>query len=142
MNAQEHYAEALKILSEGESWDWGDAVTTQTIAVAQVHATLALAAATGCNSTERADRLAWIDATSPQAQVGPFDAAEDDQPTPGWTCRAFVWVGQSFASCDACGRPFWEHTHKRGLGVDAGRIVPLEPAEAEAVKRRHQAVIR
>jgi hypothetical protein len=26
-----------------------------------------------------------------------------------------MWIGQSFACCDRCGLPFWEHTHDARL---------------------------
>ena len=31
-------------------------------------------------------------------------------------CEAFAWIGQSFAHCDSCGQPYWEHTHIWGCG--------------------------
>ena len=40
-----------------------------------------------------------------------------DMPKPvdvrtGDKCYAFVWIGQKPTSCDACGTPYWEHTHE------------------------------
>lgn len=31
-------------------------------------------------------------------------------------CPAFQWIGQTLDHCDACGHPYWEHTHE-----DVGR---------------------
>lgn len=31
------------------------------------------------------------------------------EPESGPDCKGFQWVGQTFASCDGCGKPFWEH---------------------------------
>ena len=35
-------------------------------------------------------------------------------------CKGFAWVGQSFAHCEQCGEPYWEHQYdkqiKRGSG--------------------------
>lgn len=31
-------------------------------------------------------------------------------------CPAFQWIGQELNHCDACGHPYWEHTHE-----DVGR---------------------
>ena len=59
-------------------------------------------------------------------------------------CRGFCWVGQSFSSCDDCGRPAWEHEGVMRLRDDATpfgdgdlwELRPWEPGEAEAVRRR------
>lgn len=59
-------------------------------------------------------------------------------------CRGFKWIGQSFASCDGCGRPAWEHEgmerHREGapLTGEPGdyEVVPWEPGEAEAIRRK------
>lgn len=51
-------------------------------------------------------------------------------------CEGFAWVGQSFASCDECGRPYWEHSHDRRSGGSDGpfglglRLVPITPEQA------------
>lgn len=66
MNAQQHYAAAERILAASleaeinEYYTW--AAVAADIAQAQVHATLALAAATGCVGNE-AERRAWLDVT-------------------------------------------------------------------------------
>lgn len=61
-------------------------------------------------------------------------------------CRGFRWIGQSFASCDGCGRPAWEHDGMRRLregakllfggGEDDWELIPWKPGEAEAIKRK------
>lgn len=35
-------------------------------------------------------------------------------------CKGFQWIGQSFASCNECGQPFWEHTHDTRMKAGAG----------------------
>lgn len=71
MTGPEHYREAQRLLAEAVSWDsgerqmQGDAVV---IAAAQVHATLALAAATVAHALNadgsQGVRIDWIEATS------------------------------------------------------------------------------
>lgn len=62
-------------------------------------------------------------------------------------CRGFRWIGQSFASCDGCGKPAWEHDGMLGLregmtalsvgaGDDVWEVIPWKPGEAEAIKQR------
>lgn len=43
-----------------------------------------------------------------------------DPPAPKPECRGFQWVGQSFAHCDGCGQPYWEHTHDTRMRDGAG----------------------
>ena len=31
-------------------------------------------------------------------------------------CHVFQWIGQSFRSCDRCGRPAWEHLYWPPMG--------------------------
>ncbi|MFE6966898.1 hypothetical protein ACFVAJ_17440 [Agromyces sp. NPDC057679] len=65
----------------------------------------------------------------------PADPAARAQ-TPGRSlCEAFAWVGQPLTHCDDCGRPYWEHTHERGVGQQAGDIIPIT-AELAAARRR------
>lgn len=57
------------------------------------------------------------------------------------TCPAFAWVGQTFASCDECGEPYWNHTHRYAVGVGepfgGGLVlVPITAEEAEAARRK------
>ena len=51
-------------------------------------------------------------------------------------CPAHVWIGQASPSCDDCGRPYWKHTHRKGHGDEAGRLVPITPADAARSKAR------
>lgn len=44
-------------------------------------------------------------------------ALRDEEPK---ACKGFQWVGQSFASCDGCGQPFWEHTYDTRVKHGAG----------------------
>jgi hypothetical protein len=63
------------------------------------------------------------------------------EPDPGVPCRGFQWFGQSFASCDRCGLPYWEHTHyeriRRGANLfdlDAFELVLIMPDAAARCK--------
>ena len=35
-------------------------------------------------------------------------------------CRGFQWVGQSFANCNGCGQPYWEHDYDVHVKRDSG----------------------
>jgi hypothetical protein len=48
-------------------------------------------------------------------------------------CKGFTWLGQSFACCDNCGKPYWEHTH------DA-RIIRSRPINARDAKSCYEYV--
>jgi hypothetical protein len=45
-------------------------------------------------------------------------------------CDGFKWIGQSFASCDDCGQPYWDHE------FDSFREVRITPAEAAKCRER------
>jgi hypothetical protein len=57
-------------------------------------------------------------------------------------CKGFRWIGQSFASCDRCGFPAWEHAGEERIregaspfGLDnAMEFVPWKSGEAEAIR--------
>lgn len=57
-------------------------------------------------------------------------------------CEGFAWVGQSFACCDECGRPYWEHSHDRRSGGPDGpfglglRLVPITPEQARGCRMK------
>lgn len=58
-------------------------------------------------------------------------------------CEGFQWIGQTFASCDGCGHPYWEHTHDSQIkrdgtpfGPNQWALVPITPEQAEACRRR------
>lgn len=58
-------------------------------------------------------------------------------------CSGFQWIGQSFAHCDGCGAPYWEHAFDEQLNRDKGPFspdawvyVPISPEEAEATRRK------
>lgn len=58
-------------------------------------------------------------------------------------CRGFRWIGQSFASCDGCGKPAWEHEGEMRLrdgavpfGGDAFELRLWKPGEAAAIRRK------
>lgn len=56
------------------------------------------------------------------------------------TCRGFVWVGQSFAYCDGCGHPYWEHDFIQVLSGNpfTGTVerTPISADAKAAVKAR------
>lgn len=57
-------------------------------------------------------------------------------------CLGFVWVGQSFASCDACGHPYWEHaydiiTYRTREGRLRRKRRVITTAKAEQVRQAH-----
>jgi hypothetical protein len=39
-----------------------------------------------------------------------------DPPRNPVICQIFVWIGQTFESCDNCGTPFWEHLYEPPVG--------------------------
>ena len=55
-------------------------------------------------------------------------------------CLAFHWIGQTFASCNECGKPFWEHSHDaRSVGgpfSDRWRRVVISRQAAEYCRAR------
>lgn len=58
-------------------------------------------------------------------------------------CKGFRWVGQTFASCENCGQPYWEHTHDEQMRKDAGPFdddpwvyVPITGEQKAACKAR------
>jgi hypothetical protein len=57
-------------------------------------------------------------------------------------CMGFRWIGQSFACCDGCGRPAWEHAGEMRLRAGATpfggdwELRPWKPGEAEAIRRK------
>lgn len=57
-------------------------------------------------------------------------------------CPAFQWIGQSWASCDNCGKPFWEHTHEtvsadgKPFGHLKRRVIPRSVRENVAKRYR------
>ena len=62
----------------------------------------------------------------------------------GACAEGFHWIGQSFASCENCGKPAWEHAGMHALGDPAAnpfaeggwRLEPWQPGEAERIKAK------
>jgi hypothetical protein len=58
--------------------------------------------------------------------------------------HGFRWVGQSFASCDGCGQPYWEHDYDERPGPGSGPFdarwvyVPITDEQKAAAKARWQ----
>lgn len=56
-------------------------------------------------------------------------------------CEVFAWIGQTFASCDNCGKPYWEHPYEYVLGIgnpftDDGTRQPITAERAAVVKAK------
>lgn len=74
------------------------------------------------------------EAPQPETQAGPVE-----QPP---VCEGFQWIGQSFATCDRCGHPAWDHQGEdvaaEGAGpFDGRRTVRLwEPGEADRIRAK------
>jgi len=56
-------------------------------------------------------------------------------------CEGFQWIGQTLASCDRCGQPYWEHTHEEVPAEDQAfggtwKLVPIPPEKARAVMEK------
>lgn len=64
-------------------------------------------------------------------------------PEPPKACEGFRWIGQSWASCDGCGRPAWEHEGMAVLKEGSGpfgtgmdwEVRPWAPGHWDAVRR-------
>jgi len=54
----------------------------------------------------------------------------------GATCLAFHWIGQSFAHCDRCGQPYWEHSHDSHFVGGREKRVAIPAKAAEACRRK------
>ena len=66
MTGPEHYVLAEKLVTEDGQVVLGDAARNRRIAIAQVHASLALAAATALSGS-RLDDLAWLEVAGTKA---------------------------------------------------------------------------
>jgi len=75
--------------------------------------------------------------TAEPAAAGPDQT--DETPV---VCEGFQWIGQSFAICDRCGQPAWDHAGQdvavEGAGpFDNRRTVrPWGPGEADAIRAK------
>lgn len=57
---------------------------------------------------------------------------------PSEACEGFQWIGQSFASCDNCGRPRWEHKadhHPTSVFGTDYELIPITEEQADAMRR-------
>lgn len=70
------------------------------------------------------------------------DVPAEPEPEP---CRGFRWIGQSFATCDGCGKPAWEHDGMLMLRPGSSpfgdsdmdwEVKPWGPGEADAIRRK------
>jgi hypothetical protein len=80
-----------------------------------------------------------------------IDRQASEVPVPPKTpcAEGFYWIGQSFATCDQCGLPAWEHAGMAEPDGDnpfgGGRgfhLRPWKPGEAEACRRKWEVVSR
>ncbi|MFE9127054.1 hypothetical protein ACFYOF_16815 [Streptomyces sp. NPDC007148] len=57
-------------------------------------------------------------------------------------CQGFVWIGQSFATCDRCGQPAWDHEGEEvpadgaGLLDDRRAVRPWKPGQADRIRAK------
>ena len=84
-----------------------------------------------------------IDAVRVMCGERTYVSLREPAPVPPAACPGFRWIGQSFASCDSCGRPAWEHEGEmrpRGgaspFSDDGWEMRPWAPGQAEAIRRR------
>lgn len=74
------------------------------------------------------------EAPQPKAGAEPVEAAP--------VCESFQWIGQSFATCERCGQPAWDHVGEDVPAEGAGpfgteRTVRLwKPGEADAIRAK------
>ena len=71
MTGPEHYAEAEKLLADPNYGEPKGIARSETVAAAQVHATLALVAATALGAAHPLDTQAWRNAAGTKATEGP-----------------------------------------------------------------------
>jgi len=74
---------------------------------------------------------------------GRADGETQQDETQGVVCQGFVWIGQSFATCDRCAQPAWEHEgadvpvdDKAGPFDNRRTIRPWEPGEADRIRAK------
>ncbi|MDX3839856.1 hypothetical protein [Streptomyces europaeiscabiei] len=57
-------------------------------------------------------------------------------------CEGFVWIGQSFATCDRCAQPAWDHEGEEVAVEGAGpfdnrrTVRPWRPGQADAIRAK------
>jgi hypothetical protein len=53
-----------------------------------------------------------------------FEPTEHTEPSRSGNkdCLIFQWIGQSFESCDGCGKPYWEHLYDPAYGGSKGEF--------------------
>ncbi|MFD9443376.1 hypothetical protein [Streptomyces sp. NPDC060001] len=76
------------------------------------------------------------------AAAGEQPDNETPEPEPPVVCEGFVWIGQSFATCDRCAQPAWDYDGAdvavEGAGPfdDRRTVRPWEPGEADAIRAK------
>lgn len=67
------------------------------------------------------------------------ETADTEDPT---VCEGFRWIGQSFATCDRCGQPAWDHVGEEISAEGAGpfdnrwTVRPWEPGQADRIRAK------
>jgi hypothetical protein len=57
-------------------------------------------------------------------------------------CQGFQWIGQSFATCDRCGQPAWDHAGEEVVAEWASAFLarrtvrPWKPGQADAIRAK------
>jgi hypothetical protein len=83
--------------------------------------------------------------TADPAAVVSGRAADETQAEPTElppVCEGFQWIGQSFATCDRCGQPAWDHAGEDVAAEGAGpfdnrrTVRPWKPGEADAIRAK------
>ena len=89
-----------------------------------------------------AQRRLMRETTTYTVEPAPAVGGADQTDATPVVCEGFQWIGQSFATCDRCGQPAWNHTGQdvpvKGAGLfDHRRTVrPWEPGEADAIRAK------
>lgn len=78
------------------------------------------------------------------AVPGRSAATDTHEETRSPVCEGFRWIGQSFATCDRCGQPAWDHDGEEvrvpveGAGPFDGEwtVRPWKPGQADAIRAK------
>ncbi|MDX3759305.1 hypothetical protein [Streptomyces sp. AK02-04a] len=95
-----------------------------------------------CSCAEVLRRMADEQPAPAPSRVADEAQQDETQAEPSPVCQGFQWIGQSFATCDRCGQPAWEHAGEdvavEGAGpFDNRRTVrPWKPGQADAIRAK------
>ncbi|MFK0182351.1 hypothetical protein ACIQVR_41075 [Streptomyces xanthochromogenes] len=74
------------------------------------------------------------EAQQPEAEAVPAEAPS--------VCEGFQWIGQSFATCDRCDQPAWDHVGEdvpvegASLSDERRTVRPWKPGQADAIRAK------